>query len=61
MNYNSSLNTNPKWPPLPSEVYIPLAAIEMEGVLPKDADEFTKFTLNYSPEQILKKKETNHI
>ena len=24
--------TNPKWPPLSSELYIPLAAVEMEGV-----------------------------
>ena len=48
--------TNPKWPPLSSELYIPLAAVEMEGVSPKDADEFTQFSLYYSPEQILKKK-----
>ena len=32
IKYNSSLNTNPKWPSLSSEVYIPLAAIEMKGV-----------------------------
>ena len=56
IKYNSSLNTNLKWPPLSSELYIPLAAVEMEGVSLKDADEFTKFTLNDSPEQILKRK-----
>ena len=37
---------NPKWPPLSSELYIPLAAIEMEPESPKDANEFPKFIQN---------------
>ena len=57
MRYNCNITeANPKWPPLSSELYIPLAAIEMEGVSPEDADEFTKFKLNNSPEQIQEKK-----
>ena len=48
--------TNPKWPPLSSEIYIPLAAVEMGGTSLAEADELTKFLLYSSPEQILERK-----
>ena len=61
-NYANFLKTkykstsNPKWPPLSSEFYIPLTAIEMEDVLSKDAKVFFNLVQHYSPEEILQSK-----
>ena len=52
--YKSS--SNPKWPPLSSEVYVPLAAVEIEDVLSKDAKVFLNVIQHYSPEEILQSK-----
>ena len=49
-------NSNPKWSPLSSEFYIPLAAVEVEDILSKDAKVFLNVIQHYSPEEILQSK-----
>ena len=49
-------NSNPKWSPLLSEFYIPLAAVEVEDMLSKDAKVFFNTIKHYSPEEILQSK-----
>ena len=61
-NYANFLRTkyksisNPKWSPLSSEFYIPLAAVEVEDTFFKDAKVFLNIIQHYSPEEILQSK-----
>ena len=58
--YNSSVNTKKKWPPMSSKLYIPLDAVEMEGVSPQDAYKFLKLQ-HYNREQIQRSKKKLYL